>query len=102
MREDGALRNVIGALAGELSDLQQRAVWQYQPVVDDILLSRSRDIQHIEHTLDGLLDFCGHEPVLRLFKQLCRYYWDVDPVATVGYVNAYREYWDSDGEDGQR
>jgi len=43
-----------------MQDLQQQAAQQYQPVVDDILRTRSRDIQHIEHTLDGLLDFCGH------------------------------------------
>jgi len=91
-----AIRN----LAGSLHDLQQQAAQQYQPVVDDILRTRSRDIQHIEHTLDGLLDFCGHEPVLQLYKKLCRHYWTIDPAATAAYVHAYREYWDSDEPGG--
>jgi hypothetical protein len=91
----------IRALAGSMRELQQQAAQQYKPVVDGILLTRSRDIRHIEHTLDCLLDFCGHEPVLEMYKKLCRHYWDIDPAATVDYVNAYREYWDSDEPGGQ-
>jgi len=91
----------IRTLAGSMRDLQRQAAQAYLPVVDDILRTRSRDTQHIEHTLDGLLDFCGHEPVLQLYKKLCRYYWDIDPAATAYYVKAYREYWDSDEPEGQ-
>jgi hypothetical protein len=91
----------IRSLAGSMQDLQRQAAQQYLPVVDDILRTRSRDTQHIEHTLDGLLDFCGHEPVLQLYKELCRHYWDIDPAATADYINAYREYWDSDEPGGQ-
>jgi hypothetical protein len=83
-------------LAGSMRDLQRQAAQQYLPVVDDILRTRFRDTQHIEHTLDGLLDFCGHESVLQMYKKLCRHYWDIDPAATAYYINAYREYWDSD------
>lgn len=92
----GATSKGIIGLVGAVQDLQERAAKEYKPVVDDILRIRSRDTQHIEHTLDGLLDFCGHEPVLQLYKKLCRHYWDIDPAATADYVNAYREYWDSD------
>ena len=91
----------IRALAGSMRELQRKAAQLYLPVVDDILRTRSRDIHHIEHTLDGLLDFCGHEPVLQLYKKLCRHYWDIDPAATVDYIHAYREYWDSDDQAGQ-
>ena len=91
----------IRTLAGSMRDLQRQAAQAYLPVVDDILHTRSRDTQHIEHTLDGLLDFCGHEPILQLYKKLCRHYWDIDPTATADYVNAYREYWDSDEPRGQ-
>lgn len=91
----------IRTLAGSMQNLQRQAAQQYQPVVDDILRNRSRDTQHIEQTLDGLLDFCGHKPVLQLYKQLCRHNWDIDPAATAHYINAYREYWDSDAQEGQ-
>ena len=93
--------HAIRTLAGSMRNLQRQAAQQYKPVVDDILRTRSRDTRHIEHTLDGLLDFCGHEPVLQLYKQLCRHYWAIDPAATADYINAYREYWDSDAQEGQ-
>ena len=101
MNSDDATYQAIRSLARGLRDLQQQAAQQYQPVVDDILRTRSRDIRHIEHTLDRLLDFCGHEPVLQLYKKLCRHYWDIDPAATADYINAYREYWDSDERENQ-
>lgn len=91
----------IRTLAAGVQDLQRQAAQQYLPVVDDIVRTRSRDTEHIEHTLDGLLDFCGHEPVLQMYKRLCRHYWDIDPAATADYVNAYREHWDSDARGGQ-
>ena len=91
----------IRTLAGCILDLQRQAARQYLPVVDDLLRTRSRDTHYIEHTLDGLLDFCGHETVLQLYKKLCRHYWDIDPAATAYYINAYREYWDSDEPGGQ-
>ena len=82
--------------AESLRDLQRQAAQQYQPVVDDILRSRSRDTERIEYVLDRLLDFCGDEDVLQMYRKLCRHYWDIDPAAAAYYVNAYREYWDSD------
>lgn len=82
--------------AESLRDLQRQAAQQYQPVVDDILRSRSRDTERIEYVLDCLLDFCGDEDVLKMYRKLCRHYWDIDPAAAAYYVNAYREYWDSD------
>ncbi len=93
---DGDSMRAIHTLVGSLRDLQRQAAQQYLPVVEEILRTGSRDTQHIERTLDGLLDFCGHEPVLQLYKRLCRHYWDIDPTATAEYVNAYRETWDSD------
>ncbi len=86
-------------LVDSMRELEQRAALQYRPVVDDILRTGSRDAQHIEHTLDGLLDFCGHEPVVLMYRQLCRYYWLFDPAATAFYINAYRERWDSDEQE---
>jgi hypothetical protein len=82
--------------AESLRDIQHQAAQQFQPVVDNILRTRSRDTDHIEHTLDRLLDFCGDAAMLQMYKKLCRHYWDIDPAATAYYINAYREYWDSD------
>lgn len=87
-------------LVHSLRDLEQRAAQQYRPLVDDILRTGNRDAQTIERTLDGMLDFCGHEPVLQMYRQLCRHYWLIDPAATAFYVNAYRERWGADEPEG--
>lgn len=101
MKPGDATTHAIVALARGVRDLQQQAAQQYRPVVDEILRTDSRDATHIEHTLDGLLDFCGHEPVLATYRQLCRHYWAIDPTATADYIHAYRERWDSEEDGGK-
>jgi hypothetical protein len=86
----------IFALVDGVLAIQKQAALLYEPMVEDILRTGSRDVQRIEQTLDGLLDFACYDPVLAMFKRLCRYYWDIDPRATGGYVDAYREMWDSE------
>ncbi|MDP1990783.1 MAG: hypothetical protein Q8K00_07140 [Syntrophales bacterium] len=88
----------IRGLASSIQAINQKAVREYTPVVEAILRSPIPDTHHIERTLDGLLDFCGYEPALHLYKKLCRYYFYINPTATVEYIEAYRELWDSDQE----
>ena len=83
---------IVGLAAG-LRELQEAAVIQYTPIVESIIATRGRDVRHIEQILDGLLDFACHPAGLLLYRRLCRHYWDIDPAATVAYVNAYREMW---------
>ncbi len=91
----------LDALVQQGLQLQLRAERQYKPLVEALVRTGSRDAQQIEHTLDSLLDFCGHTPVLALYRRLCRHYGDIDPAATAFYVKAYREQWDSEEEDEQ-
>lgn len=88
----------VSQLAEAMQDLNRRAVWEYTPVVEAILRTRSRDARDIEHTLDGLLVFCGCEPALLLYRKLCRYYFEIDAAAAVDYVNSYREMWRDETE----
>ena len=87
-------------LVHSMRDIEQRAEQQYRSLVDDILQTGGH-AQHIEHTRDGLLDFCGYAPVVLMYRQLCRHYWQFDQAATAYYINAYRERWDSD-EQGEQ
>lgn len=87
-------------LVRRVQALKRQAVREYRPVVDAILLSGNRDAAHIERTLDGMLDFCDHEPMLALYKALCRHFWAVDPEATARHVQAYRD-WRSSQEQGE-
>ncbi len=86
----------IKGLAESLRGIQELGVLQYRPVLEHIIRTRSRDTQHIQHTLDYLLDFACHPEGLVLFKSLCRYYYSIDPSVTADYVNNYREIWDTE------
>ncbi|MCK5486623.1 MAG: hypothetical protein KAI86_10445 [Desulfobacterales bacterium] len=81
-------------LAEDSQKLTRQAVQQYAAEVEAILKVQSRDSQRIERCLDGILDFCFDDGMLSLYKKLCRYYFAIDPEATVSYVSAYREMWD--------
>ena len=93
---------VIGELARMSSQLARQAVQQYGSDVEAILRDQSLDHRRIEHTLDGMLDFCFDPSMLILYKKLCRYYFKIDPEATASYVYFYREMWDEKEEERVR
>jgi hypothetical protein len=90
-----AVKN-IDDLVESISCLVRRAVAEYAPIVDIIISGQSRDIRHIEQTLDGLLDIAFDPEALILYKKLCRHYSFIDPAAAADYVRFYREIWDSE------
>jgi hypothetical protein len=85
-------------LAGQISALFHQAIQAANVEVDNIIQSGERDTHRIEHQLDHMLGFCCDPDMLVAFKRLCRYYYSIDPVATAGYVRAYREMWDTPDE----
>ena len=91
------LVQAIGELARAHQQIARQAEQQYSFEVDSILQDQCREPQRIECLLDGMLDFCFDDEMLRLYKKLCRYYFKIDPVATASYVYAYREMWDEKG-----
>jgi hypothetical protein len=93
------LEDTLGELVNALSTLARRAVTEYTPLVESIVHERSHDIRRIEHTLDGLLDFCFAPEALLLYKKLCRHYYFIDPAAAADSVYAYRDMWDSEPEE---
>ena len=54
----------IRSLAPQAQALNQTAFREYTPIVEDILNGGCRDVQRIEHTLDGLLVFAATRPCL--------------------------------------
>ena len=89
-------------LAKSIVTLQNEAVKQtllfWKPRAEQIIINNSRDINEIEHTLDALCEVAFDDEILVLFKQLCRYYYDIDPVATAEHIQFYREMWDCEEE----
>ena len=86
------------ALVSQFQSLYKRAYIAYKPEVERLINEQIKDENTIEHLLDGLLDFCSDSNMLLLYKQLCRYYWNINPQATAEYINFYREMWDNDNE----
>ena len=80
-------------------NLARQALSEYSVLAENIIVSKTTDQNRIEHTFDGMLDFCFDADMLLLFKKLCRYYFTINPQATAFYINHYREMWDSDSID---
>ena len=87
-------------LAKSVVALQKEAVKQtlsvYKPKVKLLINSDSSDKNAIEHTLDALCEVAFDKEVLFLFKKLCRYYYNIDPVATAQQIQFYKEMWDNE------
>ncbi len=81
-------------MAKTAEQLTLKAVGIYSKEVENIIERKTKDQQTIERCLDGMLDFCGDEKMLALFKKLCRYYLAINETAVIEYVNIYRELWD--------
>ena len=77
----------IKAIVDQFSNLANEALKVYTPVVNEIIEKESKDENHIQRTLDYLLDFCFDEKMLTLYRRLCRYYWDINPHATANYID---------------
>jgi len=90
------LVQAVGELAVARQQLARQAEQQYSFEVDSILRNQCCEPQRIECLIDGMLDFCFDDEMLCLYKDLCRYYFKIDPVATASYIYAYREMWDEE------
>ena len=97
-RQKNELVQGIGELVTRVQQLARKAKQQYELEVEYVLKAQCRDSGRIEQLLDGMLDFCFDDAMLCLYKKLCRYYFTIDPEATVSYVYAYREMWDEEEE----
>jgi hypothetical protein len=83
-------------LIEQIQALHRQAYKVYLPEVDALIRNKIKDDKTIQLLLDGMLDFCGEEQMLSLYKKLCRYYWDINPQATSDYIQYYRETYDAD------
>ena len=83
--------NDIETILKELKSLAKESLPIFSSMVDDIIIWNCKDENHIELTLDRLLDFCFDDENLLLYKKLCRYYLTINPIATEDYVKFYFE-----------
>jgi hypothetical protein len=99
MTNDDSFQEIVGVIK-ELRTTIIQHLPIYEAQVDEIIRKRITDENHIEHTLDSLLDLAGwSDEGLALFKRLCRYYYHLNPEATAFYVYAYRDMYDNLSDD---
>lgn len=90
--------NAISNLIESRSHIAKQAFEIYEPLVNNIIASQNKDVNHISITLDYVLSFCFDEQMLLLYRRLCRYLFDIDQESTAFYINAYSEMWDEEGK----
>jgi hypothetical protein len=91
--------NDIKELARVLIETYASAEKVYAPEVERLIRSKCIDQREIEQMLDYLLGCANYDPILVLFKRLCRYYYTLNPEAVASYVNIYREMWEENEDE---
>jgi hypothetical protein len=84
----------IKEIASRFSLLTKQAREEYKPLVYNIIDNNLKEDNEIQRILDGILDFCYDEKMLLLYRKLCKYYYDINPVVTIEYIGFYREIYD--------
>ena len=87
--------DTIKEMALQLKKINEVAYDQYMPIAFD-LCSRIATLSEVEYTLDRMLDYCGDDAVLGLFKDVCRHYFNIYPEMIAYQINSYRETWDTE------
>ena len=90
------LTNDIRQIAERLEALNRQAELEYTPLVNSLILRKSKDLHEIERLLDGLLDFACNKQILNLYRKLCKYYYFINPESTARYIAFYKEMWDEE------
>ena len=67
--------------------------------IENMIRNNIKEDIYIQRILEGMPDvlfFYENEDTLLSFKKICRYYFNINPQATVRYISYYREQNDSE------
>ena len=92
--KDGELINQLRSIIDSGADLAKEAYRLYEPKVESLISSKTKNKHEIERLLDSLLDFCFDDDVLTLYRKVCKYYYTISPTSTVAYIEYYKEMYD--------
>jgi hypothetical protein len=92
-RQAEELAKELEPLIQQLNGLNDQAVTAYAPLVDDIC-SRKATEKEVDWLLTWMLDFAGNERMLKLYKRVCRAYWQIYPETIAFYIMEYRKWYD--------
>lgn len=94
-------KNGFLEMAKALSELQDRAVEAYRPIVDDIC-NRKATEDEVDNLLTWMFDFVGNDKMLLLFKKVCRTYLYTYPEVVGFYIMEYRKEYDRESLKGTK
>lgn len=83
----------ISELAKAITDIQNRAIVEYTPLVNDIC-GRKATKDEVDQLLTWMFDFMDNESMLLLFKKVCRTYLFTYPDIVGFYIIEYRKEFD--------
>ena len=94
------VRQELYGMCKSIIDLNKQRYVIIKDEIEDIIRNNISDNMQIERKLDEMLDillFYETDDSLLTFRKLCKYYFDINPQATIDYINYYREQKDSEG-----
>ena len=94
-------KNGFLEMAKALSELQDRTVEAYRPLVDDICNRKAKE-DEVEDLLTWMFDFVENEQMLLLFKKVCRTYLYTYPEVVGFYIMEYRKEYDRESLKGTK
>ena len=95
------LEDKISKLAKTLTGIQECAVIEYTPIVDDICNRKAKE-DEVEHLLTWMFDFVENEQMLLLYKKVCRAYFYTYPETVAFYILEYRKRYDRESLKGTK
>ena len=101
MQNEDMFKDGIIEIVNAISDLQDRAVAEYRPLVEDIC-SRKASEDEVDHLLTLMFDFVEEERMLLLFKKVCCAYFYTYPETVTFYILEYRRHYDKENLKGSK
>lgn len=80
----------IQEIADRIQEMNDFAYTTYKPLVEDIV-ARNASESEVEHLLDYIVGFTGDGRMLKLFKQVCRRYYEQYPEMIASVILFYKE-----------
>lgn len=80
----------IQEIADRIQEMDDFAYTTYKPMVEDIV-ARNAPESEVERLLDYMVGFTGDSRMLKLFKQVCRRYYEQYPEMITSVILFYKE-----------
>ena len=93
MNPEEKLLQDVSVIAERLKELHNDAVIAYTPQVRN-LCAKKATANEVGWMLDLLFSFAGDDRILKLYKQVCRTYWQIYPETIAFYIMEYRKEYD--------